>query len=141
MIDASLTCKLVGHYANRRVVANEAPREVGNIAHTDSTLTLCFTGEQWEVVGFDSVVRFEVLDRGHITGRGYYTVINNIDEIPVTIESVIVKESEQDYEYIPILGIEKTKYLLDPPQYEAKWALLTKEETEGDIIYIKIAGV
>lgn len=136
-----IECKFVGHYANRHIVANEAPREVGHIVHTDSSLTLCFTGERWEVIYFDPVVRFEVLDRGHIAGRGYYTVINNIDEIPVTIESVIVMESEQDYEYIPILGIEKTKHLLDPPKYEAKWALLTKEKTEGDNIYIKIAGV
>ena len=132
-----IECKFVGHYANRQIVANEAPREVGNIVHTDSSLTLCFTGERWEVVCFDPVVRFDVLDRGHIAGRGYYTVINNIDEIPVTIESVIVMESEQ----IPILGIEKTKYLIDPPQYEAKWALLTRKKTEGDNIYIKIAGV
>ena len=77
--------------------------------------------------------KFEVLHRQYLVGRGYVTVINNKDNIPISTSSVIIQDDEE----IPIRGIEGAMTLMTIPKPYPQLGLITNKETTGDYIIVK----
>lgn len=112
---------------------HEIKKEAGDVALTENARYFC-DGQRWLIGNINNVCRFKVKDRGHVLGRGYYTVIDNEEGIPITLDSTIRK----DLKSLQIVGIEKMKGATD---ILPSWSLITKEKTKGDIITIDLDGV
>ena len=109
-----------------------AKREKGNVVTTCNG-TYIYNGEKWELMTLSDVIQLSVIDRGHILGRGYYTVVDNSENIPIDLCSTIRKGTSN----ISIKGIEKTN---GATGVQSRWGLITNEKTVGDILTIDLAG-
>ena len=110
-------------------------KQAGIFAMTDTgyAFYVC-DGESWNILKPNNVVHFKVKDRGQIKGRGYYTVIDNEEGVPITTSSTIRKKLDS----LEIKGIEKLK---GATGILPNWGLITNKKTEGDTITIDLDGV
>ena len=126
------TLKYIGKFTYFQLMSGEVKKEIGNVAMTDCGTYVC-NGKNWEAIDYLSTVELSVIDRGYITGRGYYTVIDNSENIPITLHSTICKGLEN----LGIVGIEQMKGAIG---IRPNWGLITREATEEDTIKIDLEG-
>ena len=114
------------------ILVRDVQKEIGDIANTDNAFYLC-DGQRWNLIKINNVSYFKVKDRGYVLGKGYYTIIDNEEGIPITLESTIRKGLDS----LDIKGIEK---IVGATGVLSSWGLITKKKTEGDIITIDLDG-
>lgn len=125
--------KYIGAFKDIKDIYANAPKEIGNIANT-CNISLCFDGHKWVVITYSAICRFKILDRGYIAGRGYYTVVDNTDNIPIiTKHKILYQDRELD-----IKSVEYVMLMMEPPFPDNKWTLITNEEIKGDELFIQL---
>lgn len=117
---------------NYKALFHDAPKKVGFIANTENVFYFC-DGNSWLIMDINNICHFNVKDKGYVRGQGYYTTINNEENIPITLESTIRKGLKN----LKIIGIGKMK---GATGILPLWSLITSEKTEGDIITIDLDG-
>ena len=115
-----------------RSLLKDIDRKPGLVANTDNAFYIC-DGDKWVLEKYNSPIRMKVLDRGYVLGRGYYTVIDNYESIPITLESTIRKKLDS----LKIKGIEN---LNGETGVLPNWSLITSSKTIGDYITIDLDG-
>ena len=78
------------------------------------------------------IKEYPVLDRVHVTGRGYVTVIKNKDLDPIDTDSWIVNNEEGN---MMVRGVECMK---GATGVKEDCGILTQKETKGETIFILI---
>ena len=131
LIDLACLIRYIGKF-DYHELKTSVKKVKGDIAGTDNAFYFC-DGEKWLVVRISNVTRFKVKDRGHIRGRGYYTVIDNEEGIPITLDSTI----RRGIDSLCIKGIEMMKGATGTLP---DWSLITPKKTEGDVITIDLDG-
>lgn len=126
--------KLVGVYDSRDEMEGKAPRKAGNYAVTKHA-TYYYTGEKWKLLTWGQYITFKVVSRHYIVGRGYITVIQNPDRLPIDRDKSAVCKGQFR---LPIHGIELTLTLMTIPKPGKYWGLVTSEETIGDYVTIRM---
>jgi len=124
----------VGNFDSRDEMERTAPREIGKMAQTPHVIW-CFYGKDWTVLYMEQYITFKVVERLHIAGRGYVTVIHNPDRLPIDCDKSAVCKGQFR---LPIRGIERQKTLTDPPKLKPDWGLVTSEETIGNYVTIRM---
>ena len=123
--------RYIGKFSYKALL-HDAPREVGFIANTENVFYF-YDGNSWLIMDINNICHFNVKDRGYVRGRGYYTVIDNEENLPITLESTIRKGLKS----LKIVGIEMIK---GATGVLPSWSLITREKTEGDIITVDLDG-
>ena len=121
--------RYIGKFGYHTLV-RDVQKEIGDIANTENAFYQ-WDGQKWNVIKINNVSHFKVKDRGYVLGKGYYTVIDNEEGIPITLESTIRKGLDS----LDIKGIEKS---IGATGVLSSWSLITKKKTEGDIITINL---
>ena len=125
------SARYIGKFDYHTLV-RDAQKEIGDVANTENAFYQ-YDGQRCNPIKINNVSRFKVKDRGYVLGRGYYTIIDNEEGIPITLESIIKKGLDS----IDIKGIEKN---IGATGVLSSWSLITKKKTEGDIIIIYLDG-
>ena len=126
--------QVVGYFDSRDEMERTALRECGSIVQTPH-VTWCFDGKDWTVLYMEQYISFKVVKRLYIAGRGYVTVINNPDLLPIDSDRSAVCKGQFR---LPIHGIEFTMTLMTIPKPKSDWGLITSEETIGDYVTIRM---
>ena len=78
------------------------------------------------------IKEYTVLDRVHVTGRGYVTVIKNKDLDPIDTDSWIVNKEEGN------MMVREVECMKGATGVKEDWGILTQKETKGETIFILI---
>ena len=124
----------VGHFSSRDEMERKAPRTAGNVAQTNWA-TYCYDGKEWTLIEMVQYITFRVLSRHHITGRGYVTVVQNPDLLPIDCDKSAVCKGQFR---LPIHGIERSMTLMTIPKVKPHLGLITSEETVGGWLTIRM---
>ena len=125
------SARYIGKFDYHTLV-RDVQKEIGDVANTENAFYQC-DGQKWNLIKINNVSYFKVKDRGYVLGRGYYTVIDNEEGIPITLESTIRKGLKS----LHIKGVERS---IGATGVLSSWSLITKKKTEGDIITIDLDG-
>ncbi len=79
------------------------------------------------------MTQLKVLDRVYVIGRGYVTIVDNPDHIPIHVGDEIIDKDAA----ISIVGVEGLMNLLSPPIPCRRIGLVTRKVTHGSEIHIK----
>ena len=131
-MEAGLQMK--GYYPSLKEIQKKAPRVVDSVVATDNA-SYCFDGKDWVIVAMKQYIKFRVVSRHHIVGRGYATVIHNPDQLPIDWKRSAVVQGQYR---LPIRGIERSMTLMTIPEPKGDWALLTSEQTSGDYLTVRM---
>lgn len=126
--------QMVWCFDSRDEMERKAPRECGSIVQTPH-VTWCFDGKDWTVLYMEQYISFKVVERLHIAGRGYVTVVHNPDLLPIDRDKSAICKGQFR---LPIHGIERMMTLMTIPKVKPDWGLITSEETVGDEITIRM---
>ena len=125
--------RYIGRYTYQ-ALKEEAPREVGLIAETRNAMYVC-DGKYWVVIKYEEEAVFHIKSKVNVAGRGTIFVIDNSENIPITMASKVLHGS---IEY-SIRGIEKWVHGDEYRTPCPKWGICISENINpGDNLYIKL---
>lgn len=105
--------------------------ENGVTVATDNALYVCEDGK-WLLLEYFVDAKFKIIDRGRIIGRGYYTIFDNPEKVPITLDSkVLVFREQETAREVRIVGIDRIPHW-------TKMSVFTNERIEGDEVVIRI---